>query len=457
MPRKRATSRRFGPEGVGGGRAPRGPVSNETHERVMRSIHRSGRGAVLGAVLLAVSGCTDRLPTLSGVEQFPGGALPTTIQVEIGTVEFLRQIVSFRGDTGVTDAWELVVAREFDGALSSNALAKLRGFPDSVEVRGDLTGDFRYEESTVVAQIPDTLSVFPAGVTLRLWTVTQPWDSAAVTWEDAVNRPEQRVAWQQPGGTPGQLVGTARWGRGEPERADSLIWSIPGEVVERLATGQVAGLMATMETEGGRVEIGRLALNARIRATAHADTVVTRRIAQGTQTFVFTPAPPRFQDELSIGGLTSDRMLIRIDLGDVLPLCPPGTLGACPPRSLSDVTLNRVDLVLDPLPVPSGFRPIAPVEVRARRLLRPDLGDRAPLGGLVAIERFDADSFLPGATEPVTMVITSAIAAALARGDTEIGLSLQVEPEASTFSYLWFDRNPRLRFVYTLPRTPQLP
>jgi hypothetical protein len=445
------------PAGVAAGRPTRA-LSMQLFDRLMRSKSKFLQAAALVALsLLTTTGCTDRLPTLTGAEQFPGGVLPTTIQLVLPTGEFLQQAETFRGLTGIADATALVVARDFDGGLNSHALARLRGFPDTVIVRDVPSADFEYQESTVLAQVPNTQAVSPGSVSLQLWAVTQPWDSAAVNWEYAVDRPEQRVRWQTPGGTRGELVSTTSWARGDAAIGDTVRWSVPGRVVQQLANGQVQGLLVTLETGNARIELGRLALDAQIRSAAAADTIVTQRIVQGPQTFVFTPAPPFPQTALSVGGLTSDRTLVRIGLGAQLPACPPGTVN-CPMVSLNELTLNRVELLLDPVPVPLGFRPVAPTEIRVRRLLQPELGDRAPLGNLIAIDSVPAARFAPGGgAEPVALIITSVVAAALARGDTQIGLAVLVEPEAGEFSYQWFSRNPRLRFVYTLPRTPQLP
>jgi len=423
----------------------------------MRSREKLYRAAALGAILLMAAGCRDRLPTLSGVERYPGGGLPTTLQLVVGTDEFLLEAETFRGPTGVQEATSLLVARNFDGALNAHSLARLRGFPDTVIVGEVRTGSFAYEESRVYVQITDTVSATPSDLSLQLWTVTQAWDSTSVTWDNAVDRPDQRVPWQTPGGARGELVATTRWVRGAAGVVDTVSWQVPGEVVRGLAAQEFPGLMVMMETNGSRVEIGRLALEAKIRVPQVADTVITQRVTQGHQTYVFTPGPPQPDPVLSIGGLTSDRALLRIRVGALLPGCPPGIGANCPPISPMDVSLNRIELVLDPVPVPSGFRPTGPTEIRVRRLLEPELGRRAPLGALVAIDSVPSARFTPEGAQPVSFVITAAVAAALARGDTELGLSILIEPEAAEFSYAWFSRNPRLRFVYTLPQPPQLP
>jgi hypothetical protein len=155
--------------------------------------------------------------------------------------------------------------------------------------------------------------------------------------------------------------------------------------------------------------------------------------------------------------VTRDRTLLRLNLPHLVPGCPEDAAAACPDVELASVVLNRVELVFDAVAVGSGFRPLAPTQVVARRLLDPSLGVRAPLGPVVTVETIPPALFAPPVGEPVRIGITGAVAGALERKETELGVSLQIEGQAPAFGYLWIGQTPSLRFIYTLTQPPRLP
>jgi hypothetical protein len=112
---------------------------------------------------------------------------------------------------------------------------------------------------------------------------------------------------------------------------------------------------------------------------------------------------------------------------------------------------------MEPVPVANGFRPVGPAPVSVRRVFDPQFGLQAPLGPVVSGYSVPAEGFfVPGGPE-ADFIITGAVAEALVAGKNDFGLALTMEPEASELSYAWFGRNPRLRFVYTLRKSPELP
>jgi hypothetical protein len=239
--------------------------------------------------------------------------------------------------------------------------------------------------------------------------------------------------------------------------ADSLKWVLPAAVVTGLADGSLPGLMVTMGSANARAEISSLALDARVRPESQ-DTIVSQIVQSLAQTFIYDPPPAEPDSVLRVGGIRGDRALIRLTLENLLPACNGGSPVPCTDmRPGREVTLNRVDLLLDPLPVANGFRPLVPLQVTVRRLLEPDLGVRAPLGPVIAADTISIARFGIPTTAPVTFFLTSAVGQAFQAGDTELALALVIEPEGLTPSYAWFSRNPRLRLVYTLPQRPQLP
>lgn len=407
--------------------------------------------------LLAAGGCTDEMPTLSGVDQFPGGVLGTTIEHEFPVAQVLRETAVFRGTTGRRDAAFFMVARDFDGALDAHVLATFTGFPDSVSVEGVNTADFSYVDSRVIATVPDTLAVTGSPIIFHLWTVTQPWDTVAVSWENAVDVPGETTPWTQPGGTRGDLIALTSWTIvGNEADRDSLFWTLPAEVASRLASGELPGLMVTVEGAGERANISRLTVEASIRPDANPDTTFVQTFQSSSQTFIFSPAPPPSVDVLSVGGITSDRSLIRFDLGNRLPGCLPGG-GVCPDLPAGEVAINRVDLLLDPAPVAGGFRPVGQIRVSLWQVAEPELGELAPLRRREPFVFVSGETFAASGNDPVVFNVTSTIAEALANDAPEITYVLLVEPEAGSFGYAWFERNPRLRFIYTLPQVPFLP
>lgn len=421
----------------------------------MRRISKTS--SLFAIVALAIgAACTDQIPTLSDPDQFPG-ALPTTIQFLVGPSDLVLRTDVFPGGTDINDVFFKLVARDFDGALSSNLLAQFDSFPSFVTTATRVDSAFVYEDSRVTATLPDTLRVTSDVLEFELWTVVQDWESTAVSWENAVERPAGSIPWIDPGGTRGVSLGRAVWSQAAATAdADSLNWELPAEIITQLANGELPGLMVTMSTSNARAEISSLVIEAHMRPES-ADTVVTEIVHGLDQTFVFTPEAPRPTDVLRIGGITSDRALLNLSLETTLPACPDADPSCTDRLEPVRVSLNRVDLILDPLPVPDGFRPITSTRLSIRRLLEPELGARAPLGGLIAEDTITKQRFVEPDSEPIIFNVTGAVTSALRRGDTELAIAILIEPEASTPSYVWLGRNVRLRFVYTLPQRPQLP
>jgi hypothetical protein len=383
----------------------------------------------------------------------PGGLEPTTIQHAFLPAELNLEAITLAGETAARHSPVLVVARDFDGVLNSHALARFGNFPDTVVVNTLPDTLFSYEGGMIRSVIADTLAVSAPNLTFALWELVEPFDSLA-TWTQADGA---GTPWTTPGGTPGELLSVAFWSQSDTTATrDSLVWELPAAVMASFAERGSANLMVTLE-ESGRAPIGRLAFDAVIVPTVADDTTVVIRLVGEAQTFVFDPQPPRPVELARVGGITSDRTLLRLTLPNLLPGCPEGPVAGCPGLTPADVTLNRVELVLDGVPVGSGFRPLAPTRVVVRRLLRPELGERAPLGPAIATEFLPPGPFAPSGGSPVGIPITAAVASAFARGETELALAIQVEPQGSAFAYTWFEPTPRLRFVYTLPQPPRLP
>lgn len=405
------------------------------------------------------SGCTDRIPTLTDIDEIVGGAPPLTLEQNLATGEFLQSTTVITGSAISTQSTGLIVARDFDEVFNAHLLARFNSFPDTITVNGERDGAFLYLNSEVVATVPDSLELSAPRVDFYLWTVTQPWEEGEVSWENAAEGPGQNVPWLEPGGTRGEIIGIASWERGATgAAADSLKWDLPAAVLTRLAEGELPGLMVTLEDQNARAVISRLAIRASINPSVAPDTTITQTITAGPQTFIFTPEPPAPVDVLSAGGIRADRTLLSLVFPDSLPGCAEDEVPACPPVSTAEVILNRVELILDPLPVAEGFGPVAPIPLTLRRVLQPELGELAPLGEPIVFQmRVPAERFGPGATTPVRIPITQAVANTFDMKRNDLTVALLVEPQSATFAFAWFERNPRLRFIYTLPQVPALP
>jgi hypothetical protein len=298
----------------------------------------------------------------------------------------------------------------------------------------------------------DSLTSAPTA-TFYLWMVPQAWDSTA-TWTEAVSSPTSEP-WQEPGGTRGDLLAVAHWERSDTTAAgDSLVWVLGPEFRAIAEDLESLDFLVTAEDSEVRAQIRPLTLQLSLAPLVQPDTVLVRTIPSQLQTYIISEPPPPLPDLITAGGITSDRTLLRMTLPDMLPGCPDDT---CPRVRATDVVLNRVDFVVDPVPVSGGFRPVGSATVFARQIFEPELGVQAPLGPVVSVAVIPADRFLPGGSVPTGFVVTGPVGRALNSGDLDFGLALVVEPEGSQFSYAWFSLNPRLRFIYTLRQTPELP
>ncbi len=420
----------------------------------MRRISRGrfGLALALGTGLAAAAGCTEQLPTIIGSDRFPPGLEPVTIEYILDASEYLTSTITVRGDTDIFDSSDLVVARQFDGVLDAHVLAEFAAFPDTVAVPGSDDGAFQWVDAEIRTVVLDSVTSVSAA-DFYLWVIPQAWDSTA-TWTEASTSPAS-VPWQEPGGTRGELLAIATWERSDTTASgDSLVWVIGAAVVETIAAMENPSFMVTVEEPNIRTQIRPLTVQLSLVPVAAADSVQTRTVASVHQAFIISEGPPPLPDLLSAGGLTSDRSLLRMMLPDMLPGCPSGL---CPMVPAANVVLNRVDLVVDPAPVTGGFRPVAPAAVYARQMFEPALGLQAPLGAVVSAALIPAERFLPGQSVPASIIITGPVSQALLNDELDFGLALVMEPQGSQFSYAWFSLSPRLRFIYTLRQTPELP
>jgi hypothetical protein len=425
-------------------------------------LHRMQRrflfSGLLAALALAAGACADETPTLSGEDQFPTGSIPVTREVILPASAFIRSLGSFSGYTRASDAPYVVLANQYGGGLNAHGLALFRGFPDTISyVRSGATRRdalFSYADSRLVLGV-DSAAVAGAPFTVQVWEAVQEWDPFTATWTFAVDSAGERTAWTEPGGTRGVLL--AQGTMSDPN-ADSLVITLPGAAMSRLADSTSNGIVLTIAETGKRIEFSDLLLRAAIKPdSASPDTTILLTLGTGPfRTTVYTPEQPDAPlGTFAVGGIRSARTLLELDLEQTVPGCAVGEV--CAEVPLSQVQLNQVAILLRPTEVPSGFGALNSVPISLRLVEEPELGRAAPLGQT----SLDRDvRFAPGDT--VVVLPVTSLTATLAANDSiprtfALVSELQGIDVPPTFGAAFFDPAPRLRIIYTLRARRPLP
>lgn len=434
----------------------------------MRFLRRYPWLAILPAIA-SLGGCDNDLLTTSDPGLVPGFE---TLEAVLPAEAFVTEIGAFSGFADPSAAPFLLVANEFDGALTAHALLRFGPFPDSV--RFEPAGEpartdtvFTYTTGRVVARV-DTAGDATGGapVTLRLFELAQRWDPATVSWTHAVDSATRRVPWEVPGGTPGALLATATYTPGSAAQGDSVVWQVDSLAVARMAADDFPGLLVTAAETGVRLELGRNpTLRTAIRPASKPDTAIERTIPIAAQRFVFTPDAPSGSVAWNVGGIGASRLLFRVRIPETVP-CRSG-MAACPASGgipLGEVSLNRASLVLEPEAVPSGFRPLRPITVALFDVGTPPVGPAGdtlfaltPLGREVARTAVADTLFVSGDTRTVELAITNRVRALDEATSRTLTFALLAAPGSTGFGVARFGAAPRLRLVYTLPIAPELP
>ncbi|HEX5726745.1 MAG TPA: hypothetical protein VFX98_14815 [Longimicrobiaceae bacterium] len=417
------------------------------------------------------AGCTDESPTLGGEIFFPGGQRPVTLEAVFDAADFFELLGSFTNYARPQDlgGFYFLAANDFDGVLDASSLLRFDPPPRNVTyVQGNTTRDdtiYTFASSRLVVRV-DSLATASAGpVTLELYRLAQNFDAATVTWELAVDSAGEHTPWTQPGGTRGVKLGEGVYNPATP--GDSVVIALDSLETASVVDTSAAnfGVVLVAREAGSRVQFPGtgVVLRAGVHpVSASPDTVVVTDIglAEARSSFVFTPEPPQPAGLVQAGGIRAARTLFRLDLDQRVPACEDPQSPACPLVPLSQVSLNRVSLLLRPVDVPGGFAPLDSLPLSVRTIAEPGLGRQAPLGEIVV----DPPNSLsppfafqvPGDT--LVEVPLTALAGRVARGDTlPTTFALLSEPSAITFGLGLFEATPRLRIVYTLPVRPPLP
>lgn len=419
---------------------------------------------LFAALALSVAACSDEAPTLSGDDQFPPGSIPVTREIIVPASEFFRVLDTSRGYTDASDLPGVVVANGYEGVLNANAVARFTGFPSTVTyIREGLQVTdtaFRYLASRLVLRVDTAASSLPGPVTLQVYEAAQRFDVGSATWTTAVDTGGVSTPWAEQGGTRGTLLGEGTYTTG-----DSLSITISTAGVRALADTASNGIIVTTSTPGARVELFEIVLRAQIKPdNAIPDTTLFQTIGtSGRRTTVFTPGQPQpGAGAFAVGGVLSARTLVELNADRRVPACNVGeTCGTLP---LDSVLLNQVALLLRPVDVPGGFDPLKVLPLSLRLVAEPELGTAAPLGPRV----LDVNLALQNQVYPFTRgdsvveVPITNLARNLALNDTlprtyAIVSELQSTTVPPTFGVAFFEAQPRLRIIYTLPARRRLP
>lgn len=422
-------------------------------------------GAVLALLaLLPAAACKDRTPTLTGDPFFPGGSRPATLEAVIPASQYLTTVGMYTGYEEAATFSAQVVANQYGGALSSHPLQRYV-VPRSVDysLNGVTTSDSLYSiQSARLVVVVDTLGSHAASTTLQLFPITQAYDWRSATWMLAVDTTGVQTPWTQPGGTTGPLLSSATW---TPHAAgDTVLMPIDTARLRALRPDSVPLLIATAQANT-RLQLGSTLLRLTVKpSNAGKDTTFSVDVAPTRNTFVFTPQPPAAAGFFQAGGVRADRTLFSVNLDQPLPGCAPADQ-PCAPVRMKDVRLNRVSLLLRPVPVPLGFEALRSLPLELWLVNEPELGRRAPLVPSRVTNSSALDSlhvFQAPTDTVVELPITFQTALQVQSDSLRLSFALLGEVSGGsasvrTFGLGRYEPTPRLRVIYTLPTRPSLP
>lgn len=413
---------------------------------------------LLAALAVTVAACSDETPTLSGPGEFPAGGRAVTREVILPASRFFEVLGGFSGYTRASDASYAVVANQYGGELNAHALARFVGFPRTVTyLRNGVSktdAAFSFAESRLVLNV-DSLATAGRPFTLQVWEAAQRFDPRTATWTLAIDSVGEQVAFTEPGGTRGALLGQATY---PVTGGDSLVVTLSPASIRRMADSTSPGVVFTVAETGARIEFADLLLRIAVKPdSALPDTTITFTAGTGSNlTTVYTPEQPDAPaGTLAVGGIRSARTLLKLNLEQTVPGCPaPQTCAEVP---LSQVQLNQVAILLRPTAVPRGFAALNRVPLALRLVVEPELGRVAPLGQTL----LDQDVLFSSTDSLVVLPVTSLTRTLIANDSVPRTVALVSELAGAgpppTFGVLFLDPEARLRIVYTLPARRPLP
>lgn len=434
---------------------------------MMRFARTGSWCAALAISLVTIlTACTEEEPTGIGGDLLPGGDIET-FEVFLDPDQYLVLDTSFSGYTRPGAALQ-IAAREFEGVYNANTILRFGRPPSSISVQnaqGSVVSDTapRYIGGEIIVRI-DTLRSTNNGVApIAIYTTAEEWDGPSATWTHRVDTAGVRLAWTQPGGTPGELLG-----RGARTAGDSVFIPIDSATIADWADldSNVRGAIISLDpddaaTVGERLRFTGMALRLRARSSIDTDTVVTVTSNVSSITFVYDPPPPAAATPIRVGGIPAWRtyMEFKENLKDIEVPCV--TISSTCRVRLGDVDISRAELVLETAQSPDGLVPEDTLHLVAQLVLRsPSVPiERSPLAsvipGGITTDEIKPASFRAQAPDTVFLSLGSYIRALASDEIKEEdrpprAIALMANPESGTVGVASFVRRPRLRLILTV-------
>jgi hypothetical protein len=416
--------------------------------------------AVLIGGVIALGGCAEEAPTGLGQELLPENAI-RTFEVILEPGQFLLTDTSFSG-YGVTRGGPFaILARDFEGVLTSHILARY-SLRRTIAVRD--TGNVLVVDSfpTLVAAeiviLVDTAgSDATAPLQIAAHAIAEAWDPQTASWTYR-DTSVAALPWAVPGGTPGAQLAVDTW-----EPGDTIVLPIDTATLRLWSDTLDATRGALIRIVDGTGRLRTTAPVLRVHArSSRADTTVTLVHTPIVRDFIYTPVLATESGDIRSGGLPGWRTFLRFrsDLRDLVVSC-----GADCSAPLRDLDITRAELLLQPTSPPPGFRPEAPIVPTAYLgLVSPEVPlRRTLLGSAVGTVRepLAPERFTPEAA-PVPLALTDYLRLVVA--DSTPGQAffrpewIVLTPGAQvTFGFGAFEPGPRLRLVLSTAQENQLP
>jgi hypothetical protein len=419
-------------------------------------------GALSAAVLgTALAGCGEELPTEVGSGLLPGGLI-RTVEVTIDPSRYLVWDTAFAGYISPGETGYALIADRFEGALNANALVRFGTLLNSLTVP-DAAGVSTLDTVPVlqggrlVVGIDTIHSTATGPVHLQVYRSAETWDRLTASWTMRVDTAGTSVAWQQPGGTRGALIGEGFWTPGQDSvtiAMDTIALRAWDDTLEARR-----GAIIVADEPGARVRANSFGLRLDYEPSFRPDTIVTLTQEAVARTFVYEPQLPTVHDGIRVGGVPSWRtyMRLRERLDTLVVPCPDQPNCVLP---LSAVNITSATLLLEQLQSPPGFTPTDSLRILSTRLLVTERVPllRTPLGENIGLMPGGAPPTPTGV--PVEVPVTALIRDLALPPDTVERaapyLALLPLNEGRVFGFTSFASAPRLRLVLTLATEVQL-
>ncbi|HSH46355.1 MAG TPA: hypothetical protein VK966_10980 [Longimicrobiales bacterium] len=418
---------------------------------------------------IALTACGDEDPTGVGSGLIGPGA--TTFELVLDAEEFLLSDTTFGGLGEFGSAPFRVVANAFEGEFTAHTLFQINrpftvtyGTGEGSATRTDSLLAIRGATVTLVVDTVATSRL----ASIEVVPLLESWDPASVTWEMRHDTADDAEMWTTPGGTTGDVAGSAVWA-GDSDTVLIQIDSASAAVWQD-TTAARRGALVRVGQPGSRVRITSLEFSFNVVPEGTPDTVLTAGSSPRTSHVIEALPGAAPDSELRVGGIPIWRSLlnfrpleeITFDACEVLD--EPG-LPTCD-VTIADASVNLASLLLTTRPA-GGFRAERGVRVGGRGVLdAPDVPLvrsplTAPFGEMA--DSLPPSLFEPGATaEEVAVPLTGYVRAMLDihRGASDgvplDWIALTADREGATFGYTAFGSTesatpPRLRLVLTVP------